>query len=281
MLKGRTIGFLGAGAISESLVRGMRDGGVVESRQLILTNRGNTDRLTCLAETYGVRVTTSKAEVVAAADVLVLACKPKDAPELLEEIGGLTRPGQVILSVLAGISTAFIESYLPEGVEVIRSMPNTSSQVGESATAISLGRSAGLDAALICRAILVAVGKVVEVPEHLLDAVTGLSGSGPAYFYFMIEAMIEAGKSVGLPADVSRDLAVQTIKGAARMLAETGEEPSVLRQKVTSPNGTTQAGLQVLNEAGFTQAVIKAVNRATQRSREMGVAAATPRTATG
>lgn len=281
MLGGKIIGFLGAGAITESLIRGMSDGGIVKATQLFVTNRTNQERLEYLHRQYGVRVSRDKADVIQAAHVLVLACKPKDAPVLMEEIGGLIRPEQVVLSLLAGVSTAFVESHVAAGVEVVRAMPNTSSQVGESATAIAMGQSAGIDAALICRSILGAVGTVTDVAEPFMDAVTGLSGSGPAYFYFMIEALIEAGKSVGLPEETARELAVQTIKGAARMLAETGEDPAVLRQKVTSPNGTTMAGLQVLNEAGFTQAVVRAVGRATQRSRELGAAAASPRTATG
>ncbi len=281
MLGGKTIGFLGAGNLTEAMVRGMTEGGIVNPAQLVVTNRANRERLNALHRTYGVRTSLSKAEVVQQADVLVVACKPKDAPDLLEEIGHVTRPGQVMLSVMAGVSTAYIESLVTGGVQVVRAMPNTSCQVGESATAIALGSGAGPEAALVCRAILGAVGQVVEVEEGLLDAVTGLSGSGPAYIYFMIEAMIEAGKSVGLPVEIARNLAVQTLKGAAKMLAETGEDPTTLRLKVTSPGGTTMAGIGVLNDCGFPQAVGRAITRATQRSREMGVAASSPRTATG
>lgn len=281
MLGGKTIGFLGAGNISEAMIRGITEGGSVNPAQVVVTNRADRERLSALHQLYGVRTVAAGQLVVGQADILVVACKPKDAPDLLEAVGHLTRPGQVLLSVMAGVSTAYIESQVVGGVQVVRAMPNTSCQVGESATAMALGSGAGAEAALYCRAILGAVGQVVEVQESLIDAVTGLSGSGPAYIYFMIEAMIEAGKAVGLPGDVARDLSIQTLKGAARVLAETGEDPAVLRQKVTSPNGTTMAGIGVLNECGFSQAVVRAIARATQRSRELGVAASAPRTATG
>jgi pyrroline-5-carboxylate reductase len=272
VLQDKTIGFLGAGSMAEALVRGLLDGGVVRPGQLALTNRANRERLASLARRFGVNVA-GKAEVVTTADVLILACKPKDVPELLAEVGGMTRPGQVLLSVVAGVSTELIAAAVAPGVEVVRAMPNTSSQVGESATAICLGKGAGAEALTVSREILSAVGRVVEVPEPLIDAVTGLSGSGPAYIYLMIESMVEAGMGVGLPEQVARELAVQTLKGAAKMLEETGEDPAALRQKVSSPGGTTMAGLQELNDSGFGAAVVRAVARATQRSRELGAMA--------
>lgn len=281
MLGGKTIGFLGAGNITEALIRGMTERGIVNPAQLLVTNRGNLERLAELRTKYGLRTTPEKAQVVREAEIVVVAPKPKDAPELMEELGELFRPGQILLSVMAGVSTAFLESCVPEGVQVVRAMPNTSCTVGESATAVALGACAGAEATRFCYAILGAVGHVALVPESQMDAVTGLSGSGPAYFYYMVEAMIEAGKAVGIPYEVARALVLQTMKGAAKMLDQTGEDPAVLRRQVTSPNGTTQAGLQVMSEAGFSQAVVKAVGRATQRSRELGAAASAPRSATG
>lgn len=280
MLNGKTIGFLGAGSIAEALIRGLLAGGAARPEQLIVTNRSNRERLETLSRRYGVRGTHSKAAVVSQADVLVVACKPKDVPDLMEEIGAYTRDGQVLLSLAAGVSTATLSAGLAEGVQVVRAMPNTSCQVGESATAICLGWGAGEESRAVASAILGAVGRVVEVAEPLIDAVTGLSGSGPAYIYLMIESMVEAGRSVGLPDDVARQLAVQTLKGAAKMLDETGEDPALLRQKVTSPGGTTMAGLQELHEAGFRQGIVRAVSRATQRSRELGAMVSAPRVAT-
>jgi len=270
MLHGKTIGFLGAGSMAEALMRGLIQGGVVRPDQMIVTNRSNRERLETLHRRYGVRTAGSKAALVTEADVLVLLCKPKDVADLLGEIRPFTSRGQILLSVAAGVSTAFVAGGVAPGVRIVRAMPNTSCQVGESATAICLGEGAGDEARAVSRAILGAVGRVVEVPEAQLDAVTGLSGSGPAYVYLMIEAMVEAGQSVGLPGEVARELAVQTLLGAARTLAETGEDPAELRQKVTSPGGTTMAGLQVLHEAGFADALVRAVARATQRSAELG-----------
>ncbi|MDF2626965.1 MAG: pyrroline-5-carboxylate reductase [Symbiobacteriaceae bacterium] len=280
MLHGKTIGFLGAGSMAEALMRGLIQGGVVRPQQMIVTNRSNRERLETLQMRYGVRTAASKATLVAEADVLVVLCKPKDVADLLAEIRPYTSRGQVLLSVAAGVSTSLLADGVAPGVRVVRAMPNTSCQVGESATAICLGEGAGEEARLVARAILGAVGRVVEVPEAQLDAVTGLSGSGPAYIYLMIEAMVEAGRGVGLSEQVARELAVQTLLGAARTLVETGEDPAELRQKVTSPGGTTMAGLQVLNEAGFREAMVRAVARATQRSQELGRMVAAPRLAT-
>jgi pyrroline-5-carboxylate reductase len=273
MLQGKTIGFLGAGSMAEALIRGLINGGVVRPEQMIVSNRANRERLDTLAKRYGVRTAGFKQSLVDAADILVVLCKPKDVLDLLREIRPYTRDGQVLLSVAAGVSTATLAAGVAEGVHVVRAMPNTSCQVGESATAIAGGAGCSAEAIAVCQAILGAVGRVVEVPEVQIDAVTGLSGSGPAYIYYMVEAMIEAGRGVGLPDEVARELALQTLKGAARTLTETGEDPALLRQKVTSPGGTTMAGLQVLQEAGFRQAMVQAVARATQRSRELGAVA--------
>jgi pyrroline-5-carboxylate reductase len=280
MLHGKTIGFLGAGSMAEALMRGLIQGGVVGPQQMIVSNRSNRERLETLRSRYGVRVAHNKAELVTAADILVVLCKPKDVADLLTEIAPYTCRGQVMLSVAAGVSTSFLAAGVAPGVQVVRAMPNTSCQVGESATAICLGEGAGDEARILARMILGAVGRVVEVPEVQLDAVTGLSGSGPAYVYLMIEAMVEAGRGVGLPVEVARELAVQTLLGAARTLLETGEDPAELRQKVTSPGGTTMAGLEVLHAAGFREAMVLAVARATQRSQELGRLASAPRVAT-
>jgi len=272
VLEAKTIGFLGAGSIAEALIHGLLAGGQVQPSQLLVTNRRNRERLASLASRYGVRTTCDRGAVVAEADILVLACKPGDVADLLQEVGPGTRPGQILLSLAAGISTETLRSLVNEGVQVVRAMPNTSAQVGESATAFCLGAGAGEEARELSRAVLGAVGGVVEVPEHLMDAVTGLSGSGPAYVYLMVEALVAAGQEVGLAPSVARPLVIQTLKGAARMLEETGEDPAVLREKVTSPGGTTAAGLAVLRSAGFEEALIRAVQAATERSRELGAA---------
>lgn len=276
MLEGKTIGFLGAGALAEALIGGLVNDGAVRPEQLLVINRSNRARLESLAARFGVRIAGSKGQLVRDSDVVVVACKPKDVADLLQEVGGETRPGQILLSVVAGASTSVLASMVAPGVRVVRAMPNTSSQVRESATAISLGKGAGEEAGAVCRAVLEAVGNVVFVPESLQDAVTGLSGSGPAYVYLMVEALIEAGQQVGLSGEDSRVLVLQTLLGAAKTLVETGEDPAVLRQKVTSPGGTTAAGLGELEKAGFRQALVKAVARATERSRELGALVGAP-----
>lgn len=269
MLTG-SVGFLGAGAIAEALIRGMLNAGVVRPEQVLVSNRSDRERLADLHRRYGVRTAGSKGYVVDVCQVVVVACKPKDVAGLLAEVGGRFRRGQIILSLAAGISTAFIEARVPEGVMVVRAMPNTSCQVGESATAICAGRAATPEAMRQVTEMLSSVGQVYTVAEAHMDAVTGLSGSGPAYVYYIVEAMIEAGEAVGLAPDVARALTLQTLKGAALTLATTGADPAVLREQVTSPGGTTAAGLQVLREAGFAQALVRAVIRATERSRELG-----------
>lgn len=276
MLRDVVIGFLGAGSMAEALLQGLITAGLTTPERLWVTNRSNQDRLARLAKGLGVHTTSDKAEIVDVAELLVVACKPKDVPALLGEVGGLTRPGQVVLSVAAGVSTATLAEGLRAGVQVVRAMPNTSSLVRQSATAVSAGPGATAEALALCHELLEAVGKVVEVPESMLDAVTGLSGSGPAYVYAMVEALTEAGVAAGLPVAVAGELAVQTVLGAANMLRQTGEDPAVLRQRVTSPGGTTMAGLQVLQDRGFHQAIVGAVARAAERSRELGGARPSP-----
>jgi pyrroline-5-carboxylate reductase len=194
--------------------------------------------------------------------------KPGDAAPAAEAAGraGATR----VLSIAAGVTTATLEAALPSGTAVVRAMPNTPALIGAGASAIAAGSAAG-DADLAwAEGVLGAVGEVVRVPEAHLDAVTGLSGSGPAYVFLVAEALIDAGVLAGLPRPTSRALAVQTLLGAARLLAETGESPEVLRAQVTSPGGTTAAGLRVLEAKGVRSAVLDAVMAATERSRALG-----------
>lgn len=274
--KWRRVGFIGAGSMAEAMVAGLLTAGVTFAPSLVITNRSRQERLDAMALRWGVRTTRSKAELCASADVLVLATKPADIPAALAQLRGLVTSRHLVLSVVAGIPCALVEEALGVGeasgedVAVIRAMPNTSCHVQESATAIARGRWAGDEHEQVARAIFGAVGEVVTVPEEWLDAVTGLSGSGPAYVYLLMEALTEAGVEVGLSPEVSRLLTRQTVLGAARMVLETGEDPALLRRRVTSPNGTTMAALKVLEDKGFVSALREAVRRATARSREMG-----------
>lgn len=263
-----TVGLIGAGNMADALIRGLLGRGVVPPARLWVTNRSNTARLEALRERFGVRITREKRALTAAASLLILAVKPRDMAHLLDELRGLVHADHLVISVAAGIPLATIERALPDA-PVIRAMPNTSAAVQESATVLAAGTRANdahlSDAEVIFRA----VGDVAVVDEALLDVVTALSGSGPAYVYHLIEAMILAGRALGLDGELARRLAVQTLVGAARMLAETSEDPGELRRRVTSPGGTTMAALQTLEARGFARSVREAVDRAAQRSREL------------
>lgn len=270
MLQNQTICFLGAGSMAEAMIAGMLNKGVLQSENITITNRSNQERLHYLESRYRVRPITEKKEAVPAADILILAMKPKDVDVALDEIKGLLREDQLIISVLAGISTSYIVEKLSRPVPVIRTMPNTSSAVGLSATALTGGHHSlpqHLEKATI---IFESIGTVCVVEEEQIDAVTGLSGSGPAYIYYLVEAMEAAGKEAGLHPDIARQLTIQTLLGAAHMLQETKEDPSILRERVTSPGGTTMAGLEILKSLHFQESVRAAIHRAAERSRELG-----------
>lgn len=271
-MKHWVVGFIGAGSMAEALIRGLLSANLVEPGKILICNRSNQDRLGELSGSLGVVGHQTKAEVVTGSDLVILAIKPKDLPEALLEIRPVVKKGQIFISLAAGASTSFIESQLGEEVQVIRAMPNTSCLVSESATAICRGSTAVPEAEELAVRIFECVGKTVVVPERLLDAVTGLSGSGPAYVYLLVEAMLHAGVELGLSPEVARELVIQTVLGSAKMLDVTGEDPAVLRHKVTSPGGTTQAGLQILSDRGFHEALVQAIHRAAERSREMGAA---------
>jgi pyrroline-5-carboxylate reductase len=262
------IGMIGAGNMAEALLRGLLGRAVVSADRIWVTNRSNRERLLGVGARYGVRVTPAKAPLLDAASVLILAVKPRDAQEVLGEMAGAVRPDQLVISVIAGLPLATLEAALP-GVPVIRAMPNTSAAVLASATALTPGRHATPEHRDTAIRIFEAVGEVVVVSEDALDVITGLSGSGPAYVYRLIEAMIHAGTDLGLSGDLARRLAVQTLVGAARMLAESSADPAELRQRVTSPGGTTMAALGVLEDRGFARAVRDAISRAAERAREM------------
>jgi pyrroline-5-carboxylate reductase len=264
-----SVGIIGAGSMAQALVGGLVGGGFLSPRRIWATNRRDESRLRELAS-WGVRTTRSKADVCRHADVLVLAVKPKDAAECLAELRGLVGGRHLVVSVMAGIGTSLIEGQLGEGVRVVRAMPNTSSAIRESATAIAGGRWATAEDLALVATLLGAVGQVVIVQESELDAVTALSGSGPAYVYLLLECMAEAGAAVGLDPQVARRLALQTVFGSAKMARETGREPAELRARVASPGGTTVAALEVLERSGFREALTRAVARAAERSRELG-----------
>jgi pyrroline-5-carboxylate reductase len=270
LIQGQQVFFLGAGSISEAIIRGMIDAHLLPPEQITVCNRRHAARLEELQKRYGVSICLKKQEDITRANILVLAVKPDDLVNALQEIAPLVRPHHLLLSVVAGASTHLIEGCLLMPTPVIRVMPNTSSSVQASATAMCPGQWATSHHLEIAQDLFAAIGISVVVEESLMDAVTGLSGTGPAYFYYVVEALLEAGQACGLPPEVCRSLLIQTLHGAATMLRETGEDPKELRHRVTSPNGTTMAAITALEEGSASQLFLHAVQRATQRASEMG-----------
>lgn len=268
-IEGR-IGFLGAGSIVEAMLSGILKKGLLSPDRLLVSNRNNRERLEQLADSYGVPFTQDKFEVARSSDILILAIKPKDTAEALRELRGVVHAGQLVISVVAGVSTTLIGEWLGVNCPIVRTMPNTSSAVGLSATGLAANPFVTEEQLKQAIRLFEAIGTVYEVAEEELDIITGLSGSGPAYIYYLVEAMMAAGATAGLDREMARQLTLQTVIGAAHMLLDTRAEPALLRQQVTSPGGTTQAGLEVLEKYQFQQGVTAAILRATERSREMG-----------
>ncbi|MDX8359697.1 pyrroline-5-carboxylate reductase ProI [Cytobacillus sp. IB215316] len=266
------IAFIGAGSMAEALIAGMVKESLYLPKQISVTNRSNHSRLVELSNKYGVTTTTSKESLINNADVIVLAMKPKDVAEGLSSISKYIRADQLIISLLAGVSTTSINELLQEKNPVIRAMPNTSATIGKSATALAQGTYSSKSHLEIARTLFETVGIVTIVAEDKLHAVTGLSGSGPAYVYYLVEAMENASVEIGLDKAVAKELILQTIIGAAEMLKTSEKQPATLRREVTSPGGTTEAGIQVLEQHQYQQAVIACIKRATDRSTELGAA---------
>jgi pyrroline-5-carboxylate reductase len=266
MTRNGQVAILGAGVMGETLLSGLLRAGR-RPEELLITER-REDRANELRERYGVDVVTN-IDAASKADTLVLVVKPQDMPELLAEISPAVRTSQTIVSLAAGITTGFIESRLPAGVAVIRVMPNTPALVDEGMAAISRGAHCGESHLAIAEGLLSATGKVVRVPEKQQDAVTAISGSGPAYIFFVVESMIEAGVHMGLPRSTATELVVQTVVGSAKLLRETGEHPTVLRERVTSPGGTTAAAVRELEDHKVRAAFLSAIEAARNRSRAL------------
>jgi pyrroline-5-carboxylate reductase len=257
---------LGAGVMGETVLSGLLRAGWTPDR-LIATDR-RPEREVEIAGKYGITMMTN-AEAAAKADTVILVVKPQDMHELLVEIAPAVRPSTLIVSLCAGVDTASIEEQLPEGIAVVRVMPNTPAQVDEGMAAISPGSHSDHDHLARVTEILSATGRVVTVPERYQDAVTAISGSGPAYLFFVVEAMIEAGVHLGLPRSTSTELVVQTVVGSAKLLRETGEHPTVLRERVTSPGGTTAAAVRELEDHKVRAAFLSALEAARNRSRDL------------
>ncbi|KAA9164876.1 pyrroline-5-carboxylate reductase [Amycolatopsis acidicola] len=262
-----TIAVLGAGKIGEALLSGLLHSGW-KPEELLFTER-HPERAAELTDQYGV-AGVEIADAAKRADVLVVAVKPQDIHPVLDELAPLVGTESLIVSLCAGLPTSLYERKLPAGVPVVRVMPNTPMVVNEAMSAVSPGTHATAEHVALVKEMLSSVGQVIEVPEKQQDAVTALSGSGPAYFFFLVEAMIDAGILLGLPRAVAEKLIIQSAVGAAKMLAETGEHPVILREAVTSPAGTTINAIRELEKHGVRAALLAAIEAARDRSVELG-----------
>jgi pyrroline-5-carboxylate reductase len=267
-MKTQTLGFLGAGNMAAALIKGLLHAGVLPQR--IIASDVKTERLEHLALAHAIRTTRDNVALVRDCSVVVLAVKPQVIEKVLTEIGGEVRTDQLVVSIAAGVPIEALEARLPEGARIVRSMPNTPATVQAGATAIAGGAHAREGDLQIARELFEAVGRVVVLDEALLDAVTGLSGSGPAYVMLIIEALADGGVKVGLHRDTALVLAAQTVFGSAKLLLDTGEHPGRLKDMVTSPGGTAIAGLHTLESGALRKTLIDAVEVATRRSAELG-----------
>lgn len=257
---------LGAGVMGETLLSGLvRAGRRVDA---LLVGEKRPERARELEERYGVAVVPNL-DAAAKADTLALVVKPQDMGDLLDEISPVLRPGQLVISLAAGITTGFIESRVPAGIAVVRVMPNTPALVDEGMAAIAPGSHCDDSHLAIAEELMGSTGRVLRIPERQMDAVTAISGSGPAYIFFVVESMIEAGVHLGLPRATATELVVQTLVGSAKMLRETGSHPVVLREQVTSPGGTTAAALRELEIHRVRAAFLAAMEAARDRSRAL------------
>lgn len=262
------VGLLGAGVMGEALLAAVLRGGTHVDE--VLVSEASALRATEIAAAHGVRADATPAEVAAAADVVLVALKPKDVLAVLAEIAPALRTGALVVSVAAGLSTEALSAALPGGTPVVRVMPNTPAVIGKGAAAICAGAHATAEHLDVVEGLLAPTGLVVRVGEADMDAVTAISGSGPAYVFYLVDALAEAGVLLGLTRAQATDLARATFLGAAELLEATGEHPVVLRERVSSPGGTTVAGLRELDAHGVRAAIIAAAEAARDRSRELG-----------
>ena len=268
-MRGRKIGFIGGGNMAAALIRGLLHSETMAAGQ-IRASDVKAERLAEIRAKYGIETSLDNDEIVRFADIIVIAVKPQIVDRILAPIAAAMKPGDLVISIAAGVPLEAFESRLPPGARVIRSMPNTAAMALAAATAIAPGTHATEDDVATAKALFEAVGRCVVLDESLLDAVTGLSGSGPAYVMLMIEALADGGVKVGLGRDTALLLAAQTVYGAAKLQLETGEHPGRLKDMVTSPGGTAIAGLHTLESGGLRRTLIDAVEVASNRSAELG-----------
>lgn len=262
--------FIGAGSMAESILTGILNSDILPKEHIYITNKSDKERLAFLENTYAVQNNEDKNETVDGADIVVIAVKPHDVEAAVSSISDCLTPDQLVISVVAGVSTDTISKILGNDIPVVRAMPNTSSAAGQSATAVARGpfaKDQHLETAL---ALFNTIGTAIEVREEDMHTVTAISGSGPAYVYYLVEAMEKAAVDAGLGQETAQDLITQTIVGAGEMLKTSGLDPAELRENITSPGGTTQAGVEALGKHNFQEAVARCVESARERSIELG-----------
>ena len=270
-MKEKKLSFIGGGNMEEAMLRGLLKKKIFTPKQ-VLVSEPRKDRTKSLSQKYRIRVTSDNKAAVRFGGIIILAVKPQIMREVLQELAGVVTKKHVVISIAAGISTLFIASQIGKDKRIIRTMPNTPSQIGEGAIALCGGGKSTPNDIRVARDLFAAVGTTVIIPEAHMDAVTGLSGSGPAYIFLIIEALTDGGVKMGISRENAQALVLQTIIGSGRMVLETGDHPSKLKDLVTSPGGTTIAGLHVLEEKGIRGALINAVVAASERSRELSQA---------
>lgn len=265
------IGFIGAGNMGEALVKGVLKAKLLTPQDVYASDI-REERLQKLRNDCGITTFKDNKELALKVRIIVLAIKPQNMEEVLGEIAPVINKEHLIISIAAGINTSFISQHLKDKASIIRVMPNTPALIQEGASALTAGKEVTQSDLESAQRIFDSVGKTVIVDEPLMDAVTGLSGSGPAYFFLFIEVLTDAGVKMGLPRSVALQLSTQTCLGAAKMVFETGEQPATLRDMVTSPGGTTLSGLKAMEAGGLRKTLMAAVEAATQRSKELGIA---------
>lgn len=262
--------FLGAGSLAEAIISGIIKSGIISFEDIYVTNKSNLKRLKYLEEEYRVQYSTNKEALAKEADIIVLAMKPKDATASIDSIKSYLTKDQLIISVIAGLSTDEIEQAIGIDIPVMRVMPNTSALIGESATALTPGKYVTNEHIQESNQLFQTIGLTKMVAESDMHTVTAISGSGPAFIYYMVEAMEKAAIDMGMDEETASELLTQTVIGAGKMLQQSGETPAVLRKNITSAGGTTEAGLTDLASHDFQQIITSCINHARERSIEIG-----------
>ena len=266
------ISFIGAGSMAEAIISGIIEKGVAAPQRVMATNRSDEKKLARLKSDYGIQVTYDSKALFDETDIVVLAVKPKDAEEVLHQIKHYLQPQTLFISVLAGISIPYLESILKVRCPIVRAMPNTSATIGKGATALAFNDRVTATDQKIALSLFHAVGIAEVVAEEQLDAITGLSGSGPAYIYYIVEAMEQSAVEIGLEKEMAKNFILQTLSGATEMLQKPGNTAQSLRQAVTSPGGTTEAGINILQQHQVKEAFISCIKEAMLKSKKLGAA---------